>query len=97
VTMASLWKKQKTPGRKKVARETLELAIAAAVKSDPQWEAFVGVWVEPCAQKTAEDANWAIKGIKFGKADRDKCRAALDTVVERMQGEFELQPDDAAG
>jgi hypothetical protein len=95
--MASLWKKQKTSDRKKVARETLQLAIAAAVKSDPQWEAFVGVWVEPCAQKTAEDANWAIKGIQFGKADRDSCRAALDTVVERMQGEFELQPDDAAG
>jgi hypothetical protein len=95
--MASRWKKQKTPGRQKVTRTTLELAIAEEVKkSAPQCEAFVGVLVEPCSQKSREDTSWDIKGIKFGRADRDKCRGALATVVERMQKEFELRPDEAA-
>jgi hypothetical protein len=94
--MASLWKKQKVSGRQKVARNNLELAIAKVVKSDPQCEAFVGVLVEPCSQKSREDANWDIKGIKFGRADRDKCRAALAFVVKQMQEEFELRPDEAA-
>jgi hypothetical protein len=95
--MAYRWKKQKTPGRQKLVRKVLETAIAEAVKkSDPQCEAFVGVWVEPCAQQSGKDANWVIKGILFGKADRDKCGSALTAVVKRMQEEFELRPDEAA-
>ena len=79
------------PSRTPITREVLELAIAAAVKqSDPQCEAFVGILVEYTVQKSRADANWAVKGIQFGKADRDKCAAAVATVVERMQLEFEL-------
>jgi hypothetical protein len=36
------------------------------------------------------DADWAIKGVRFGKADRDNCSLALATIVERMQREFSL-------
>jgi len=67
------------------------LAITAAVKNlDPQCEPFVGVLIEHCAPKSGKDTNWAIKGIRFGKTDRDKCSVALAFVVKKMQGDFEL-------
>lgn len=81
---------KKTRGRKMVARKVLELAIAKAVKNYPECETFVGVWVEPCAKRSGEDTNWALKGVQFGKADRDKCGFALTAVVKRAQQEFEL-------
>jgi hypothetical protein len=83
--------KSATSNRTSIGREVLELAIAAAVKqSDPQCEAFVGILVEHTVPKSHSDSNWVVKGIQFGKADRDKCTAAVATVVERMQQEFEL-------
>jgi hypothetical protein len=89
--MPSFSTKSLPPARTFIGHEVLELAIATAVRnSDPQCEAFVAVWIERHMQKSRADANWAIKGIQFGKADRDKCNAALATVVERMQGEFKL-------
>ena len=70
------------------------MAIAAAVKkSDPQCEPFVGVLIEHHAPRSREDANWAIKGIRFGRADRGKCSAALVVVVDKRQGAFELRQD----
>lgn len=88
--MASIWKKE-NPARQKVAAKTLEFAITEAVrKSAPQCETFIGVWVEPCLQRSVTDANWAIKGIQFGKADRARCSTALATVVKSMQKDFEL-------
>lgn len=81
---------KKTRGRQKVARKALELAITKAVKNYPECETFVGVWVEPCAPLSDEDTNWAIKGVQFGKVDRDKCGCALTAVVKRAQQEFEL-------
>jgi hypothetical protein len=90
------WTGKKGPSshRKRVPRKILELAIAAAVKNtDPQCEPFVGVLIEHHAPKSREDANWAIKGIRFGRADRDKCSVVLAFVVKKMQSEFELQQD----
>ena len=70
------------------------MAIAAAVKkSDPQCEPFVGVLIEHHAPRSREDTNWAVKGIRFGRADRGKCSAALAVIVDKMQGAFELRPD----
>ncbi|SHH32787.1 hypothetical protein [Bradyrhizobium erythrophlei] len=70
------------------------MAIAAAVKkSDPQCEPFVGVLIEHHAPRSRGDTNWAIKGIRFGRAARDKCSAALVDVVDKMQGAFELRQD----
>ncbi|SHG50712.1 hypothetical protein SAMN05443248_1782 [Bradyrhizobium erythrophlei] len=82
--------------RKGVSREALEMAITAAVKkSDPQCEPFVGVLIEHHAPGSREDTNWAIKGIRFGRAARDKCSAALVAVIDEMQGAFELRQDAA--
>jgi hypothetical protein len=92
--MASLWKKAKAAGREKMTPKDLELAITDAVrKSDAQCETFVRVWVEPSEQKMGKDANWTIKGIQFGRADRNKCRSALTDVVKRMQNDYELWSD----
>ena len=70
------------------------MEITAAVKkSDPQCEPFVGALIEDRAPRSREDANWAIKGIRFGRAARDKCSAALVVVVDKMQHAFELRQD----
>jgi hypothetical protein len=92
--MPSFRKKRKPSGRTRVLRTTIEQAITAAVKkSDPICENFIGVWIEPAVQKTGEDANWRLKGIQFGNADREKCGATLGDVVERMQKKYELERD----
>jgi hypothetical protein len=92
--MSRPWTKRRASDRKRVPRETLERTITVAVKnSDRQCEPFVGVFIEHLAPKSPEDANWAIKGIRFGKADRGKCSAALAVVVDKMQGAFELRHD----
>jgi hypothetical protein len=72
----------------------LQSAITKAVKkADPKCEGFVGVIVQREVPKARLDADWAIKGVRFGKADRDMSSAALATIVERMQREFSLAAD----
>jgi|ERR1700737_2766202 hypothetical protein len=88
------WKKGRASDRKRVPREAFERVISAAIKnSDPQCEPFVGVLIEHHAPKSREDTNWAIKGIRFGRADRGKCSAALTIAVNKLQGRFELEQD----
>jgi len=75
--------------RQEISLASLQETIAEAVKkADPGCEAFVGVFVERMRPKSRLDANWDIKGVKFGRADRATASATLATVVERMQGEF---------
>jgi hypothetical protein len=62
-------------------------------RSNPDCEPFIGVFVEPNASKSNNEANWAIKGIKFGRAERELCNAALTVIVERMKREFEITSD----
>jgi hypothetical protein len=70
------------------------LAISEAVKkAAPGCEEFVGVMVQQDRPKSHLDPNWAIRGVKFGKADRKVVDEALATVVERMQREFLLSDD----
>jgi hypothetical protein len=77
-----------------VTRSDLQSAITDAVrKSDPACASFVGVIVRSETPKSRLDANWAIRGIKFGTADRDKSSKAIATIVERMQREFKLSED----
>ena len=72
----------------------LELAILEAVKeAAPCCEEFVGVIIRHEAPKSRLDPNWAIRGVKFGNADRKMVNEALATVVERMQREFLLSDD----
>jgi hypothetical protein len=88
------WKsKALSDDRRSVSRNDLQSAIAEAVKkADPDCEAFVGVVVQRETPKATRDSNWAIRGVRFGKADRDKSIKALATIVERMQREFVLAP-----
>jgi hypothetical protein len=80
--------------RNPTTRKDLQLAIADAVKkSDPACEPFVGVIVQRTAPRSDLDANWAIRGIRYGAADRDKAQQALAAIVERMQHKFSLSDD----
>ena len=93
--MSRPWTKRRASDRKRVPRETLERTITVAVKnSDRQCEPFVGVVIEHRAPKSPGDANWAIKGIRFGRAERAKCSAVLTIVVNKMRGKFELQQEE---
>ena len=70
--------------------EELELMIREAVKAAPGCEAFVGVIIQRTTAKSPQDANWKLRGIKFGRTDRKIAREALTPIVERMQREFRL-------
>jgi hypothetical protein len=87
-----LWKK--SPTRNPITRSELQSAIADAVKkSDPGCEAFVGVIVRKQTPKSRFDANWTVRGIRFGQADRDTSGKAVAIIVERLQREFSLAED----
>jgi hypothetical protein len=74
-----------------ISRDEMQAAIAEAVKkANPDCEAFVGVFVERTKRTSILEANWAVKGIKFGRADRNKARDAVNRIVERMQRDFRL-------
>jgi uncharacterized membrane protein YccC len=80
--------------RNRIASETLQSAITNAVKkAEPACEAFVGVIVERTTPKSRFDANWALRGVKFGRADREKANKAVTTIVERMRRDFRLSDD----
>jgi hypothetical protein len=79
--------------RSAVSRKHLESAITKVVKSVLDCEAFVGVIIQRIEPKSSTDPNWAVRGVRFGKADRDKSGKVLATVVERMQREFSLTDD----
>jgi hypothetical protein len=74
----------------------LESAITEKVKAAPDCEAFVGVLIMPERPKSRFDANWSIRGVKFGRADRDKSNKVLANIVERMQREVRLSEDSSA-
>jgi hypothetical protein len=85
------WRKER---RVSLATPELELAILEAVKkAAPGCEDFVGVIVRHKTPKSHLDPNWAIRGVKFGNADRPMANEALAGVVERMQREFLLSDD----
>ena len=84
------WRDDRVP----IARAKLELAIAEAVKeAAPGCEAFVGVIIQHSTPRSRFDANWALRGVRFGKADRETVNKALATIVERMQREFRLSEE----
>jgi cold shock CspA family protein len=77
--------------RTPIKRAALELAIAETVRErDPQCKELMGIIIERIAPTAAGGANWALKGIKYGKADRDRCSVLVATCVEERQREFEL-------
>jgi hypothetical protein len=83
--------KQTKAKRKPIARAELEKVIADVVKtSNPECEAFAAVILERIAPGSPGDANWAVKGVKYGKANRELCDVALSSCVTEKQLEFEL-------
>jgi hypothetical protein len=80
--------------RSLIASANLESAITEAIrKRAPGCESFVGVIVQPTRPKSRFDANWVVRGVKFGRADREKVNEAIATIVESMQREFSLADD----
>ena len=80
--------------RAPISRDEMQAAMTEAVKkANPDCEAFVGVFVERTKRTSILGANWAVKGIKFGRADRSKAHDALNRIVERMQCDFNLSND----
>jgi hypothetical protein len=77
--------------RASITPAELELTIAEAVrKTAPGCEDFIGVIVYYRAPKINLDPNWAVRGVKFGKADRKMVDEVLNSVVEQLQQEFRL-------
>jgi hypothetical protein len=94
------YKARSVDDRKLISRENLRFEITNFVRnSDPACGSFVGVFIELTDPKSPGDPNWAIRGVRFGKADREKSRAALATIVERMQTTFRVSEEfkDPAG
>lgn len=80
--------------RNSISRDEMQAAITEAVKkADPDCEAFVGVFVERTKRTSLSEANWALKGIKFGRADRKKAGDAVNRIIERLQSDFNLSND----
>jgi hypothetical protein len=91
----SIFRSPKPITRQPIKRAALEVGITVAVKqSNPGCEAFVGVIVERVTQQNSpDDANWAVKGVKFGNSDREQCNSALSIILESLRREFELATD----
>ena len=74
-----------------MTRAALEKAITDRVKNGrSECKEFVGVIVEYVKPKQDGDANWGIRGVKYGRANREACAAALSVSVAESQLEFEL-------
>jgi cold shock CspA family protein len=77
--------------RKPITQTALETALADAVRAhDAQCEGLVGIIVERVSPASPAGTNWSVKGVKYGKAERDRCDVALSICLEEMQREFEV-------
>jgi len=82
------------PIRKPIMRAALEQLLADAVRAvAPECQAFVGVIIERVAPETPGGVNWAVKGVRYGRADRDRCEAALGVSLHEKQLEYTLSDE----
>lgn len=80
--------------RNVITRDALQSVIADAVRgSSPQCEAFVGIFVRPIVPRSRGDVNWALRGVKYGSAERAQCDAAISHIVEKLQREFVISDE----
>jgi hypothetical protein len=86
------WKrhKQGKGKRRRILRAELEDGIANVVKGGADCGDFVGVIVEWVKPNSPSDANWALKGIKYGAANRGLCDAILSTCIAEKTLRFDL-------
>ena len=83
--------KKSTIKRTPITRAALKSVIVETVKqNDPQCKALVGIIVERVFSTSPDKANWAVKGIKYGRAERVRCNAAITSYVEEGQREFDV-------
>jgi hypothetical protein len=69
----------------------LEAVLVETVRaSDPRCEGLIGIIVERVVAASPDVANWAVKGVKYGRAEREPCSAAVSKCVEESQREFEV-------
>jgi CspA family cold shock protein len=74
-----------------ISRAALETAIADAARgSSPECEGLIGIFVEQVVSILPGEANWAVKGVKYGKAERSRCSAAISNFVDERRREFEV-------
>ena len=74
-----------------ITRAALQSALVETVRaSDPQCEGLIEIIVERVVPGSPDGANWAVKGVKYGKVEREVCRAAISKSVEESQREFEV-------
>ena len=77
--------------RQSMTRAALEQAITERVKnSRAECRDFVGVIIEYVKPKQPGDANWGVRGVKYGRANGEACAAAFSASVAQGQLEFEL-------
>jgi hypothetical protein len=89
--MKSRSQDQSRSARKVMTVAEMERALADAVRaSHPECEAFVAVFVERVVPPWPDAANWSVKGVKFGKADRERCGGALSDLATARQQEFDI-------
>jgi len=91
------WHGRRIDERVSMTSPEIELAIAEAVKKTaPGCEDFIGVVIRQTTPKSRLDVNWELRGIRFGKADREMVNEAVASVVERMQRQFRLTENQPA-
>ena len=74
-----------------ITRTALEATLVESVRaSDPKCEGLIGIIVERVVSRSSDVANWAVKGVKYGRAEREPCSAAVSKCVEESQREFEV-------
>jgi hypothetical protein len=79
------------PPRQSVTRAALEQSLVEAVRAaHPEFEHFTGVIVERVVPPASGGANWALKGVKYGKVDRHRGGLVLSYCVEEAQLTFEI-------
>jgi hypothetical protein len=79
-----------------MSREGLEAAITEVVKKmEPGCEGLIGVIVMHQAAKLPSDTNWTLRGVRFGRADREKASKAIAVVVVVELGQRDFYLSDA--
>lgn len=80
-----------TDDRVPVFRSVLEQSLGDAIRaSDPECSGLVGIIVEPAASNATNGANWAVKGVRFGRVDRHRCNAVLTSCVADLRSKFQV-------
>lgn len=80
-------RKTRTP----IARAELERAIAELVRAgNAECQGLVAVILERIAPVSPDGANWTVKGVRYGKANRELCDVALAGCVTEKQLKFDL-------